>query len=65
MESVSPKELTEAKPIKRAAVSKKQTKSKPLPTTQPDKIPEVTYPVSLGYEVSVNDSSTQDNPKVY
>ena len=50
VESVSPKELTEAKPIKRAAVSKKQTKSKPLPTTQPDKIPEVTYPVSLGYE---------------
>ena len=65
VDSGSPKELHETKPTKqvRCAVGKKQPKSKPkpLPTTQPGKIPEVTYPASLGY---VNDLDNGVSPCV-
>lgn len=62
VDSGSPKELHETKATKQVrAVGKKQPKSKPLPTTQPGKIPEVTYPASLGY---VNDLDNGVSPRV-
>eukprot|EP00731_Ephydatia_muelleri_P035641 Em0144g11a len=64
VDSGSPKELHETKATKQVrAVGKKQPKSKPLPTTQPGKIPEVTYPASLGYVNDLDNGSSSVEPR--